>query len=437
MIMDYKEKLRLAKEALESGSYDKDTIEYIFPELAESEDEKIRKEIISHLKYLGKYCQESMPNVNEWIAWLEKQGKQRANLIDIDAMVLKYSNTREKETNGLPVNCQIRSYRQGINDTLNLSLNIEKQGEHKPAYKVEPKFKVKYAGCEYNVLEVKDIVGVTYYGIEDEPNHIDYVKADNCKIISGGYGIKENGSPYPTKTAVFSEQKPNNKVEPKFKVGDWVVTSYGKVNQVVSVDKDGDGYTLDDGMYFSGSWYDVYHLWTIQDAKDGDVLVNGSNIFIFHFINDTRLMGYCHVNTDDGRFYDDIGKNECFCLIDAVVNPATKEQRDTLFLKMKEAGYEWSEETHELKKISQRMVSAEAKEALYDKPTDEEMKELLRTEYEKGRADAIAEMKSSWSEKDEKVIAIINNALTESNTPPDDYDKVYDWLESLRKRIGE
>lgn len=291
--MDYKEKLRLAKEALESGSYDKDTIEYIFPELAESEDEKIRKEIINHLKYLGKYCQESMPNVNEWIAWLEKQGKQRANLIDIDAMVLKYSNTREKETNGLPVNCQIRSYRQGINDTLNLSLNIEKQGEHKPAYKVEPKFKVKYAGCEYNVLEVKDIVGVTYYGIEDEPNHIDYVKADNCKIISGGYGIKENGSPYPTKPAVFSEQKP------------------------------------------------------------------------------------------------------------------------------------------------QRMVSAEAKEALYDKPTDEEMKELLRTEYEKGRADAIAEMKSSWSEKDEKVIAIINNALTESNTPPDDYDKVYDWLESLRKRIGE
>lgn len=31
--MDYEEKLRLAKEALESGSYDTETIEYIFPEL--------------------------------------------------------------------------------------------------------------------------------------------------------------------------------------------------------------------------------------------------------------------------------------------------------------------------------------------------------------------------------------------------------------------
>jgi len=49
----------------------------------------------------------------------------------------------------------------------------------------EPKFKkkVKYASCTYNVLEVKDIAGVTFYGIEDEPNHIDYVKAENCEII--------------------------------------------------------------------------------------------------------------------------------------------------------------------------------------------------------------------------------------------------------------
>ena len=75
------------------------------------------------------------------------------------------------------------------------------------ADKVEPKFKVKYAGSEYNVLEVKDVAGVAFYGIEDEPNHIDYVKAENCKIISG-YVIKENGSLYPTKSAVFSEQKP-------------------------------------------------------------------------------------------------------------------------------------------------------------------------------------------------------------------------------------
>ncbi len=42
--MNYKKRLELAKEALESGSYDKETIEYIFPEL-----KKNRTIIISEL----------------------------------------------------------------------------------------------------------------------------------------------------------------------------------------------------------------------------------------------------------------------------------------------------------------------------------------------------------------------------------------------------
>ena len=78
--MDYEKKY---KEALERAKSYKEhdvrcALEEIFPELKESEDEKIRKEIISHLQYLGNYCQESMPNVNEWIAWLEKQGEKCA-----------------------------------------------------------------------------------------------------------------------------------------------------------------------------------------------------------------------------------------------------------------------------------------------------------------------------------------------------------------------
>ena len=51
--------------------------EHIFPELKESEDERIRKDIIDHLQFLAKYCIESMPNVDKWIAWLEKQGKKK------------------------------------------------------------------------------------------------------------------------------------------------------------------------------------------------------------------------------------------------------------------------------------------------------------------------------------------------------------------------
>ena len=80
-----------------------------------------------------------------------------------------------------------------------------KRGEHKPIDKAEPKFRVKYAGSEYNVLEVKEIAGIIFYGIEDEPHHIDYVRPDHCDIISG-YGVKEKGNPYPTESAIFLEQ---------------------------------------------------------------------------------------------------------------------------------------------------------------------------------------------------------------------------------------
>ena len=45
-------------------------MEQIFPELQESEDERIRKEIINYIK-TGTYHK-------DWIAWLEKQSKQKS-----------------------------------------------------------------------------------------------------------------------------------------------------------------------------------------------------------------------------------------------------------------------------------------------------------------------------------------------------------------------
>lgn len=45
-------------------------LEEVFPELAESEDETIRKELISFLE--GFYANK---NKDRWIAWLEKQGE--------------------------------------------------------------------------------------------------------------------------------------------------------------------------------------------------------------------------------------------------------------------------------------------------------------------------------------------------------------------------
>lgn len=140
-----------------------------------------------------------------------------------------------------------------------------------------------------------------------------------------------------------------------FKKGDWVVVSnnHRGIYQIEKIENL--QYTLRHilggsmPLYFCNE--DLIRLWTIKDAMDGDVLVNGSNIFKFHFIIGTRVRGYCHVNTDDGRFYNDIGNTECFGLIDDVFTPATKEQRDVLFARMKDAGYGWDAEKKELKRI--------------------------------------------------------------------------------------
>jgi hypothetical protein len=144
-------------------------------------------------------------------------------------------------------------------------------------------------------------------------------------------------------------------VKPNFKVGDWVVTDYGKVSQVVSVDNAGDGYTLDDGVYFSGSWCDMYHLWTIADAKDGDVLssIRGCPFIYDKYRNQRNNLLYYYAGIDgNGDFVMKCPKKMLYHFgpsTDAV--PATKEQRDLLLAKMREAGYLWDAEKKELRKI--------------------------------------------------------------------------------------
>ena len=53
-------------------------LEFIFPKLAESEDERIRKEIIEYLKLVDMGDEDyAHPMISGWIAWLEKQKEQK------------------------------------------------------------------------------------------------------------------------------------------------------------------------------------------------------------------------------------------------------------------------------------------------------------------------------------------------------------------------
>ena len=145
-------------------------------------------------------------------------------------------------------------------------------------------------------------------------------------------------------------------LKPKFNVGDWIVSANGKVNQVISVDADNvdfEGYTLDDGVYFSGTWCNSYHLWTIKDAKEGDVLSyktdEGDLWIMLYWSLYEPYEGHVHyhallVNDD---FTD---KGTCCICIDNL-KPATIEQHELLFRKMKEEGYQWDKNKKELIKL--------------------------------------------------------------------------------------
>ena len=77
--MNYEEKYNKALERAREFQKSKDglcvlTAESIFPELAESEDEKVRKEIIKFIEDFSNPCDEEC---DKWIAWLEKQKEQK------------------------------------------------------------------------------------------------------------------------------------------------------------------------------------------------------------------------------------------------------------------------------------------------------------------------------------------------------------------------
>lgn len=87
MTMDYKEKYEQALERAKEMCVlptDKATMEYIFPELKENYGEKIRKELIEHIKanYEADYMLFKRFPPDDVLAWLEKQGEKKTEMID-------------------------------------------------------------------------------------------------------------------------------------------------------------------------------------------------------------------------------------------------------------------------------------------------------------------------------------------------------------------
>lgn len=101
--------------------------------------------------------------------------------------------------------------------------------------------------------------------------------------------------------------------------------------------------------------------WTIQDAKDGDVISYGNGwTCIFKCIHGEWYSSYCFI-TSDGEFHTGYEEHGVDTTFTGNVHLASKEQCDRLFQKMKEAGYKWNLETKTLEKLTELKENTEDK----------------------------------------------------------------------------
>lgn len=159
-----------------------------------------------------------------------------------------------------------------------------------------------------------------------------------------------------------------------FKVGDWIVcnSNNSDVSRVTEITYDTCVNVSINGIEWRNSFSSInwnFHLWdTTKDAQDGDVLVGIDEDFatapwigIFKCLNknypDRMFDSHCFLQAGTHTFIspetESIYENICVGHSSSFTAPATKEQRDLLFAKMAEAGYQWDAETKTLSKIEE------------------------------------------------------------------------------------
>ena len=213
--------------------------------------------------------------------------------------------------------------------------------------------KMHEAGYEWDAEKKESKLLITNGGDFFETENYEQKPSIEIKTPEESLGIDSETYNEIVNDCIFGENKP------KCNVGDWI-TNDRYIKMVVGIGTKGNTpyyYMFKDGTTKYIDEIDKkYHLWTIQDAKDGDVLACGDKIscpFIFHNLTEKlNPRAYCGVNT---LFHFQYNNENCghWCYSNEV-RPTTKEECDLLFAKMKEAGYEWDAEKKELKKIEQK-----------------------------------------------------------------------------------
>ena len=298
-------------------------VEHIFPELKESEDERIKKMLIRHIRQeRGSLSNNETQMI---INWLEKQGGQKPAWREEDESWFK-----ELELMALSFSNDV-SYRKEFFDWLK---SVKDRVQHKVEWNEEDE-KIK----KELITHFRNTRCTTEKGAK--------------KIVKWIAWLEKQG------------EQPTDKAETKFKEGDYIVPNditFSEIWRVVNIDKD-DYYNI---QCITNPEYDElyripgfvlekdYRLWTVQDADDGDVLVaSDGSIFLFAGVDDCACKYYAALTTDN---YVKINKEPKggYWETSRAVYPATEEQRELLFKIIKEAGYEWNNEKKEFNKQTKK-----------------------------------------------------------------------------------
>lgn len=383
--MDYKEKVIALLNSEELSKEQKEKLEAIFPQLKESEDEKTKRMLHTIANKMSQhlcdiFTEEEFQCFDTWSnAWLEKQNKQNFDYEHADipqkdfALIepkfkvrdwLQYRNaepflveeiTEQGYCNGnscLPFEWEDEIHLWDIQDAEDGDVLVDVYGNIGI-------FKKCYDFDWMSYCSLGNNGGFQVFTVEHENEKTYPATKEQCKLLF--QKMKEDGWEWDAEKKELKtiEQKSTDNIGSKFKVEDYIVPNndaFLEIWRIINIDKDG-YYNI---QCITNSEYDEiyripafvlekeYHLWTIADAKCGDVLVaSDGSLFILSKVVDTAAFHYFSLCKNGSK---EIGDGNHAWESVRGCHPATKEERELLYAKMKESGWEWDSEKKELKK---------------------------------------------------------------------------------------
>ena len=418
---DYKEKyeslidaIKVLRDTNPSDEGIQNWIKDFVPELAESEDERIRKALIGYFS-MGANNNETTFNIEDKkiLAWLEKQDNRDARYKYLEKLLEADTIYQMAVNDAMVEEAKTKAIEAISNMDIWDLLEPKKQGDHKLAWSEELKesederirkalISILKSDFEkdttiFDISIEQTLAWLEKQGttqkpftfnslprllgmIEPSDRAIAYSNKLADSLENEGYTtdskiVRESikmmrGEKVPLATMDETEEgstgNPNKEVSPKFGVFSWICD--GRSTRQITQVLDCGFYVFDDG--FNSRCEDIdskYHLWTIQDAKNGDILVIypevGSElpeqIFIFKEIKDRSYV------KDAVEFHCKYANNEFSInkqsfMGQSTINrylPATRAQRNLLISKMKKSGYEWNFNTKEVEEIGESLIN--------------------------------------------------------------------------------